>query len=725
MQLLVLTVAALVSAAVLATFLQVGSAPEPGRTRDRAVLGAGTAATVDGCRDVLLVGVDGGGERPTDAAHFGPTAGVFRRAFTRLALAGDRSVEAKHIVFSGAGPRALIGPRVRGEARKAVTVRRARAWRSGVSDGVARTIEAIDAAAYTCPDQQLVLVGYAQGASVVHRALLRLQGRPDGLARVVGAALVSDPDRRSRSVAGHLVGAPAARATGAGIFSRLLGPTADVPADTATYATWNVCTAGDLVCDPGTSSARSALKTARSYRYDSGSVPVSAAAKGLWAVATAWPLPRPELQVATTRSGQPFSLQLAVTVAPGSAAGVVWSDPMNVPPGLTLDEHGLLSGTPTDTGTFNLTYVVRGTQPATTGSTGVVVLTVTSESSSVSAGGQTSCETKSDGTIWCWGRNNFGQLGNGTTGLSKVPVQVGSGQDWKAVSTSGASTCGIKTDGSLWCWGLDNWGQLGIGRGQPRLTPVRVGSSTQWATVSTSWFHTCATRANGSLWCWGQNNRGQLGDGTTTTKGRPTQIGTARTWAEVTTGGWHSCGTRTDGTAWCWGQNAFGQLGNTRPDIQPTPVRVGTGTGWVQLSAGWAHTCGVTADGHASCWGFNNRGQLGDGTRALRRAPAPVTGDHIWTSISTGDASTCGIDNTGSAYCWGSNRYRQLGDGSGQGQLVPTLVRSDHPWVSIEAGWFHVCGGLDTGVTACWGNNELGQVGNGTLVDQPVPEEVR
>ena len=249
MQLLVLALAALVSAAVVATFLQVGGAPEPGHTRDRAVLGAGTAAAVDSCSDVLLVGVDGGGERPTDDADFGPTASVFRRAFTQLADAGDRSVEAKHIVFAGAGPGALIGPRVRmsDEARRAVPVRLARAWRSGVADGVAHTLEAIDAAAYTALTSRSCWsatptgrLGRAPGAAPAPGPSRR--ARP-----VVGAALVSDPDRHSRSVAGHPVGAPVAAAAGAGILSRLLGPTADVPADTATYGTWNVCSAGDLV----------------------------------------------------------------------------------------------------------------------------------------------------------------------------------------------------------------------------------------------------------------------------------------------------------------------------------------------------------------------------------------------------------------------------------------------------------------------------------------------
>ncbi len=725
-QALALAIAALVSAALVAAFLHLDAVPQPGPGADRAVLGAGTAAAVDACRDLLLVGVDGGGESPADGAAFGRTVETFRASFADLADAGDRSVEVRRIAISAGPPKDLVAPRSADLiATKALTRKRARAWRAGVPAGVTQTVAALDDAAFACPDQQVVLVGYAQGAAVVHRVLLRFADRAEGLARLVGAALVSDPERLPRSAATHLVGAPAALRGSAGLFARLLRPVADVPPATPTFEVWNVCTRDDLVCNPRRTTVRSALRAARSYGHGDGAGAVRSAAAGLWARSTLWPLPRPEIQIASAQLDEPFSLQLAVSVAPEVAAGVVWSDAGQLPPGFTLSEAGLLEGTPTESGTWNITYDVRNTTPPTTAVTGVVVLTVQAAAASVSAGGQSSCETRSDGTIRCWGRNNFGQLGDGSSTPRSLPVGVDSDGDWESVSTSGATTCGIRTDHTLWCWGLDNFAQLGIRRGPPRLRPVQVGTADQWATVSTGWFHTCATRATGTLWCWGQNSRGQLGDGTYTLRGRPTKVGTARDWASVTAGGFHTCGTRTDGSAWCWGQNIFGQLGNPNVALQPAPVRVDDSVSWAQLSAGWAHTCGVTTDGAARCWGFNNRGQLGDGSRRVSRVPEPVSGDRIWTSISTGDASTCGVDNTGAAYCWGSDRYHQLGNGDGRTQLVPTLVRAEGRWLSVDAGWLHACGGLDTGATACWGNNEVGQVGNGTQADQPVPEEVR
>ncbi|MCR6031471.1 cutinase family protein [Nocardioides sp. zg-579] len=720
-QALLLIAATLVSVAVVAAFLHTGSQPGPREEPDRAVLGASTAATVDECADLLLLGVDGAGEAPSGGTTYGRTVGVFARAFTRQALGADRTVEQVRVSMASRPTARLLRDRPDDRrALRSVSATKARAWMKPVPAAGQRLLALVDRHAFACPDQQLVLVGHAQGAAVVHRALTALAGRPDGLRDVVGAALVADPDRRVRTRATSL-GAPAAAASRSGIAARRLGAVPDVPARTATYAAWSVCTAGDLVCDPQDVRVTKALQKNRSYAYGPGAAALRKVAAGLLAKARLRPVARPEVQVATAPVRQPFALQLAVST---SASGVVWQDARNLPPGLTLDATGLLSGTPTEFGTWNVSYVVRGTDPVTAGATGVVVVTVPAGPASVSAGGQVSCQVREGGSAWCWGRNNFGQLGDGTTTTRTRPVAVAGGDTWRSISTSGATTCAIRTDATLWCWGLGHHGQLGTGKGPARSTPAQVGSSAAWTSVSAGWFHTCGTRSNGSLWCWGSNLRGQLGDGTFTTRGRPKRVGTANDWASVAAGGWFTCATRTGGTAWCWGQNTFGQLGSPESDPQPTPTQVGTGTTWASLDAGWAHTCGTTVEGAALCWGRNDRGQLGDATRSLRRSPEPVTGGRIWTSISAGDATTCAVDNTGSAWCWGSGRYGQIGDGSRSNRTVPTLVVAERAWLSLDAGWFHACGGLDTGATACWGNNELGQVGDGSTNDRPLPEGI-
>lgn len=730
---LTLVVAALLSATLIAAFLNLGAVDEAGPDRERAVLGAATAATADQCADLLLLGVDGGGESsarnsPPDPspASFGRTLRPFVEQVLAQAAAGVRTVDVRRVTITAPSARALVdSPTTSEPARSAVTRARARAWRSGVPEGVRRAVATLDEAGLACPDQQLALVGHAQGASVLHRVLLQLQERPEGLARVVGAALVSDPERRRNSVAGHLLGVPSAPVDSSGVLALVGRAAADVPPDTATLQIWSLCTRSDLVCNPRRTTVEAALRASRSYRSPGGADLVREAAVALWQLARLVPVPQPRVQVLTRPTDQPLSVQLVVDVAPESAGSVVWSDPQQLPPGLLLDERGLLSGTPTEAGTWNLTYVVSNTAPPTSGVTGVVVLTARPTSVMVSTGGQASCEVSGDHTLRCWGRNNFGQLGDGTLVNRTTPVQVGADADWDSVSTGGSTTCGIRTDRTLWCWGLDNFGQLGIGRGKPRSTPVRVGTATNWASVSTNWFHTCATRTDATLWCWGLNDRGQLGDGTLELRGRPTQVGEARDWLTVSAGGWHTCGTRGDGTAWCWGQNVFGQLGNDDPVLRVNPTQVGVAGDWVQVSAGWAHTCGLTSQGRASCWGLNGSGQLGDGSRRPRRSPEAVSGDRIWTSLSTGDASSCGVDNTGAAYCWGSNRYGQLGDGSLRDQRAPVMVRSEGRWLWLDAGWFHVCGGLESGIRQCWGNNEAGQVGNGSTADKPLPKEVK
>lgn len=721
---MLLVLATLASVAVVAVVLDSGSGPGPERPPARAVLGAATAATVDACDDALLLSVDGGGERPgTQGA--GPTVDVVRRAIASYSTRDDRSVRLVALGLASEPPRSLVGTRLRVDrAVAALTPQQVRRWRAPVAAGAQRALATLDRAALDCPDQQVLLVGYAQGASVVHRVLGVLRERADGLVRVTGAVLVSDPDRRARSV-GVRMGDPAAGAARKGVFPRFLDPVADVPPASPTYATINVCTAGDLVCDPGRNSLRQALATARSYHLGPGARVVRSAAQALWRTTLLRPVPLPGVQVVSADVDVPVSLQLAVGVLPEAADGVEWAEPLNLPPGMTLSPTGLLTGTPTSSGTWNVTYVVRGTTPATAATPGVVVLTVASESAGVSAGGQASCETRSDGSAWCWGRNNFGQLGDGTTRPKTVPTEVAGSQGWAALSTSGATTCGTKTAGTLWCWGLDNVGQLGIGRGAPRTTPVQVGTSAAWTSVSTSWFHTCATRANGSLWCWGSNLRGQLGTGGFTNVGSPTRVGSDSDWVSVTTGGFSTCGVRRDASAWCWGQNVFGQLGNPADAPQPQPVRVPGVQRWALLSAGWGHTCGLTVEGAAWCWGLNNAGQLGDGTTTLRRAPVAILGDRIWTTLSVGDASSCGVDNTGTGWCWGSNSYAQLGNGGRRPSTTPTLVSSDAPWLSLDAGWFHVCGAQDGSTTACWGNNELGQVGDGSVQDRPLPKEAR
>jgi alpha-tubulin suppressor-like RCC1 family protein len=335
----------------------------------------------------------------------------------------------------------------------------------------------------------------------------------------------------------------------------------------------------------------------------------------------------------------------------------------------------------------------------------------------VSAGSYHTCAIDNNGSLWCWGRNGSGQLGDGTYANKDAPVQV-SGTNWASVSAGDGHTCGIKTDEILWCWGDNYYGQLGDGTYANKNTPVQV-SGTNWVSVSAGWYHTCGVKTDRNLWCWGRNNYGQLGDGTNVGKNAPVQV-SGTNWISVSAGDGHTCGVKTGGILWCWGDNYYGQLGDGTYANKNAPVQV-SGTNWVSVSAGWYHTCGVKTDRTIWCWGRNNYGQLGDGTNVGKNVPVQVSGTN-WVSVSAGGEHTCGIKTDGTIWCWGRNNYGQLGDGTYANKNAPVQVSGTN-WVSVSAGKDHTCGIKTDGTIWCWGRNNYGQLGDGSLLflDRNVP----
>lgn len=262
---------------------------------------------------------------------------------------------------------------------------------------------------------------------------------------------------------------------------------------------------------------------------------------------------------------------------------------------------------------------------------------------SVAAGAQHTCGIRGAGELRCWGAGGRGRLGVGGTGDLSAPwTPVVGAADWRSVSAGGLHTCGIRTAGSLWCWGSNAHGQIGDGTAQDRLAPTQVGTATDWTAVSAGAQHTCARRAAGTLWCWGLGEDGRLGHGDTLNRPVPTQVGTATTWASVSAGkGAHTCATRADRTLWCWGAGDRGQLGNGTVDTRlvPTPASL---AGVTAVSAGGLHTCALNAGGYAVCVGDGGQGQLGDGGTGSRTTWYVAGPRTDWRTISAGELHTVG-----------------------------------------------------------------------------------
>jgi alpha-tubulin suppressor-like RCC1 family protein len=368
------------------------------------------------------------------------------------------------------------------------------------------------------------------------------------------------------------------------------------------------------------------------------------------------------------------------------------------------------------------------------------------------------CGSRFDGTVWCWGRNDKGQVGNDLTGADEdLPVQVvgagGAGlfADATEVVAGTSHSCAVKTDGTVWCWGLNDRGQLGDNTTGDSDFPVQVvgvggsGTLANVTSISAGLSHTCAAKTDNTAWCWGHNTNGQLGDNTGSNSITPVQVagaGGSGTLADVSTvsaGSIHTCAAKTDGTAWCWGRNDRGQLGDNTTSDSDFPVQVvgagGSGTlaDVSTVSAGLVHTCAAKTDGTAWCWGRNDKGQLGDGIGSDSITPVQVAGAGgigtiaNVTTISVGLSHTCVSKSDNTAWCWGLNNLGQLGDNTTSDSDFPVQVVGVGGIGTLAnvtltgTGTSHSCAARDDDTVLCWGLNTDAQLGNNTTTNSNYP----
>jgi alpha-tubulin suppressor-like RCC1 family protein len=330
------------------------------------------------------------------------------------------------------------------------------------------------------------------------------------------------------------------------------------------------------------------------------------------------------------------------------------------------------------------------------------------------------CALELDGTPWCWGSNEYGQLGTaaslprcdgGRVSCSPSPTRVTTDRRFVAIAASLRHTCALEATGEAWCWGFGAGGQLGNGLSTDSATPVRVAGDARYSSIALGGggLIACALESAGSGGCWGPGGgRGGLGDGTNGGSNAPVVIATDARFVGLTVGDDHACARTASGIAYCWGSNAFGKLGTGAPGASSVPALVASGLTFSTLGAGLAHTCGLAQDGRAWCWGA----PASLGATATTNAPAPVAvdGGRVYASLVAGANHTCALDTNGTAWCWGVNLNGQLGDGTSVDRASPVAVAMATALARVSAGG-STCA-LDTAGRAwCWGDNTFGQAG--------------
>lgn len=350
----------------------------------------------------------------------------------------------------------------------------------------------------------------------------------------------------------------------------------------------------------------------------------------------------------------------------------------------------------------------------------------------VAAGFQHTCALATDGKAWCWGANQYGQLGVLTAGscsevgtCARRPLQVSGGLTFIRIAAGVTHSCGLTAAGAAWCWGGGNEGGkagfLGNGTILKSTTPVKVASDSVFRDISIGLSNTCALTAAGQAWCWGRNTRGELGDSSQSPRAAPVRVsGTAR-YAKISLGVEHTCALSVTGTAQCWGHNRFGQLGtgdvpyNSFGLVRTTPGRVLGTSSLVDLSAGGEHTCALRTDGFVECWGINvSAGQLGDRSPLTHRGvPGLILDSLTYTTFSSGTSTICGRTETAAIRCWGGNIYGALGNGDRS--VLPEaspVANLGSGFTKFSGGGQHMCAINAEQRLFCWGDKKFGQIGN-------------
>ncbi|MCW1967232.1 MAG: RCC1 repeat-containing protein, partial [Anaerolineae bacterium] len=348
----------------------------------------------------------------------------------------------------------------------------------------------------------------------------------------------------------------------------------------------------------------------------------------------------------------------------------------------------------------------------------------------VAAGYVSTCAVTDAGGVKCWGRNDFGQLGNNSVENSGIPIDViGLNSGVNRIAVGYKHACALMNTGGVKCWGLNRSGQLGNNSMTNAKTPVDVvGLTSGVRAITAGWEHTCALMSAGGVKCWGLNELGQLGNNSTENSKTPVDVATLGSGVSfIVTKGDFTCAITNLGAAKCWGDNAAGQLGNDSTSNAKTPVDVATlSSGVSTIAVNTFEACAILTTGVIKCWGG-----YGENAGETFGSKTPVEVQALSGKMTTLMGSVnnmCGITKNGALQCWGPNYAGQLGNGERTNRETPKaspaeVIGLGSGVTMANGGWGHICA-IANASLKCWGANDSGQVGNGLMASSALPTSV-
>ncbi len=342
----------------------------------------------------------------------------------------------------------------------------------------------------------------------------------------------------------------------------------------------------------------------------------------------------------------------------------------------------------------------------------------------VTAGWNHTIALVDNGTVWTWGMNTFGQLGDGTRVDRNTPVQVSGLSDVTAVAGGGLHSLALKEDGTVWAWGMNTYGQLGDGTTDSSATPVKVSGLSNVIAIACGGFHSMALKKDGTVWTWGRNDYGQLGNLSNKNRSAPVQMAFLSDVIAIAGGGFHSMALKQDGTVWSCGMNAYGQLGDGTKTDRIFVVQASGLSNVKAICTGGGHSLALKSDGTVWTWGMNNYGQLGDGATKDRSVPAQAKNLMGITDIDGGGYHGMALKSDGTVWTWGKNTHGQLGDGTTARRTTPVKASGLNSVITISGGGQHSLATRNDDTLWAWGLNKYGQMGDGTNINSTIPREV-